>query len=110
MTAGFCNTITDYPTANGAMPLLYSIKDCIPYSFEGLLIVIFLVLFAGNYYLIKNKTGRAKILIALLSSSFMMIPLSMMLALSQLVTFTTVMFWAFLCIIIFILFLISDNS
>src|SRR3989304_5823929 len=96
---GLCNTILDYPDANGAMPLLFSIRDCVPFAFEGLLLAIFFILFAGNYFLIKNKTGRAKILTAILSASFMMIVLSMMLALAQLVTFTTVMFWTFFCII-----------
>ena len=105
---GLCNTIVDYPSSNGAMPLLFSIRDCVPYAFEGLLLAIFFILFAGNYFLIKNKTGRAKILTALLSSSFMMVGLSMMLALATLVTFTTVLFWAFFCIIWLILFLVSD--
>jgi len=104
----FCKTITDYPSSNGAMPLLFSLRDCIPYSFEAMLIAIFFVLFAGNYFLIKNKTGRAKILIALLSSSFVLVVLSMFLALAQLITFTTVLFWAFFCILWLIIFLISD--
>lgn len=105
----FYATISDYNgTANGAMPLFFSIRDGIPFAFQGLLLAIFLVLFAGNYFLIKAKTGRAKILIALLSSSFMLIVLSMMLALAQLVTYVTVLFWAFLCIVALILFLVSD--
>jgi hypothetical protein len=105
-----CNTITDYSSSNGAMPLLYSIRDCVPFAFPALLLVIFLILFAGEYYLIKNRTGRAKVLIALLSSSFVMIILSMLLALAQLVTFLSVLFYAFLCIVVFILFKVSDNS
>ena len=92
------------------MPLLYSIRDAVPYSFSALLLVIFLVLFAGQYFLIKNRTGRAKILIALLSSSFFMIFLSMFLALASLVTFMTVLFYAFVCIVIFIMFLLSDRE
>ena len=103
-----CNTISDYPSANGVMPLLYSIRDCVPFAFSGMLIAIFFLLFAGNYFLIKNKTGRAKILIALLSSSFVLVVLSSMLALTQLITFTVVLFWAFICIVWFILFLVSD--
>lgn len=103
-------TITDYPSSNGVMPLLYSIRDAIPFAFDGLLLAIFLILFAGQYYLIKNRTGRAKILIALLSSSFVMIVLSMLLALGQLVTYLSVIFYAFITIIVFILFQLSDNS
>jgi hypothetical protein len=103
------HTITDYPAGNGAMPLLYSVKDAVPLAFPGLLLVIFLILFAGQYYLIKNRTGRAKVLVALLSSSFVMIPLSLMLAMAQLVTFLTVIFYAFINIVVFILFLVSDN-
>jgi hypothetical protein len=110
MTNGICKTITDYPANNGAMPLLYSIRDCIPYAFTGLLLAIFLILFAAQYFLIKNKTGRAKILIALLSSSFFLVILSLMAALGQLVTFKNVLFYAFLCIVAFILLLLSDNS
>jgi hypothetical protein len=105
---GLCNTILDYPTANGVMPLMYSIRDCIPFAFFVLLVVSFLVLFAGNYFLVKSKTGRAKVLIALLSASFLTLILSVMLALAQLVTFKSVIFWAFLLIIWFVLFLISD--
>lgn len=106
----YCKTITDYSSSNGAMPLLYSIRDCVPYAFDGLLLAIFLILFAGQYFLIKNRTGRAKILIALLSSSFIMIIISMMLALAQMVTFMSVIFYAFICIVVFILFMLSDNS
>ena len=108
--ANFCKTITDYPDNNGALPLLYSVRDCVPYAFTGLLLGIFLILFASQYFLIKNRTGRAKILVALLSSSFFMIILSMMLALAQLVTFKSVILYAFICIVIFILFLVSDES
>lgn len=105
-----CNTITDYAGQNGAMPLLYSIRDCIPLAFTGLLFGIFLILFAGQYYLIKNRTGRAKVLIALLSSSFFMVILSMMAALAQMVTYISVIFYAFICIVVFILFMVSDNN
>jgi hypothetical protein len=105
-----CKTISDYAGSNGAMPLLYSIRDCIPMAYIGLLLAIFMILFAGQYYLIKNRTGRAKILVALLSSSFVMIILSMMLALASLVTYMTVIFYAFICILVFIIFSISDNS
>jgi len=110
VTNQICKTITDYPTANGSMAFWFSIRDCVPYAFEGLLISIFLVLFFGNYYLIKSKTGRAKILIALLSSSIVMVILSSLLALSQLVHFMTVLFWAFIAIVSFIIFLVSDNA
>lgn len=104
------HTIDNYPNATGAMPLLYSIRDSIPYAFQGLLLVIFFVLFAGQYFLIKSRTGRAKILIAILSSSFFCLILSLMLALGQLVTFLTVLFYAFTTIVSFILLLISDES
>lgn len=107
---GLYCTITDYPNAGGSLPLFYSIRDAIPMAFSGLLFIIFIIIFAGQYYLIKNRTGRAKILIALLSSSFVMIVLSMMLALASLVTFLTVLLYAFICIIVFVLFLVSDNS
>ena len=103
-------TISDYPTSNGAMPLLYAIRDGIPFAFEGLLLIIFFVLFAGSYFLIKGKTGRAKVLIALLSSSFFMIPLSMLLVLGQLVTFNSVLLYGFITVIVFIVFVISDTS
>lgn len=108
MVEGFCKTISDY-SDSGSMSLWYSIRDCIPYAFEALLFGIFLILFAGQYFLIKNRTGRAKILIALLSSGFILIPLSMLLALSQLVTYASVIFYSFLTIIVFILFLLSDK-
>jgi hypothetical protein len=107
---GLYCTIADYPGSNGVIPLLYSIRDGIPGAWEGILLCIMFILFAGNYFLIKNKTGRAKILIALLSSSFMMIPLSSLLALASLVTFTTVLLYAFITIVVFIVFLVSDNN
>lgn len=109
MVQGICKTISDYPSQNGAIPLLFSIRDCIPLAFDGLLLVIFIILFASQYFLIKNRTGRAKILIALLSSSFIMIILSILLALTQLVTFMSVILYSFICIVVFILFIISDN-
>ena len=108
--SNFCKTIQNYPSNNGIMPLLFSIRDCVPYAFEGLLLAIFIILFGSQYFLIKSRTGRAKILIAILSSSFVMIVLSIFLALAQLVTFTTVLFYAFICIVSFILLIISDDS
>jgi hypothetical protein len=110
MVNQICKTISDYPLANGSMAFWFSIRDCVPYAFEGLLIGIFLVLFFGNYYLIKSKTGKAKILISLLSSSIVLVILSSLLALSQLIHYITVIFWAFLAIVAFILFLVSDNT
>lgn len=104
MVLGYCPTISDYGNATGAMPLLYSLRDCVPYSFIGLLVVIWIVLFAGNYFIIKSRTGRAKVLTALLGSTFVMIPLSMMLALAQLVSFVTVILFAFLTIVFFALY------
>ena len=105
-----CKTIIDYPTSGGSMGFWYSIRDCIPFAFDGLLICIFMVLFFGNYYLVKGRTGRAKILIPLLASSIILVVLSSLLALAQLVTFGTVVFWAFMAIISFIIFVVSDNS
>ena len=105
-----CKTILDYPTADGSMAFWFSIRDCVPFAFSGLLLAIFLVLFFGNYYLIKSKTGRAKILIAMLSSSIILVILSSFLALAQLVTFMIVLFWAFMAIVSYIIFAISDNG
>lgn len=104
-----CKTILDYE-GNGVMPMLYSIRDCVPSAFNILLIAIFFVLFGGNYYLIKNKTGRAKVLVALLASSFLMVVLSMFLALGALVTYKTVLGYTFILIISFIAFNLSDNQ
>jgi len=109
MVQGICKTITDY-TAQGSMPFWYSIRDCVPIAYDALLLIIFIVLFAGNYFLVANKTGRAKILIALLSSSIVTLVLSVMLVLAQLVHYATAIFYALLVIIIFILFLVSDNT
>lgn len=106
---GICNTISNYPTSDGALPLLYSIRDCIPGSFDVVLLGIFVILFFSQYFLIKSRTGRAKVLIALLSSSFVMITLSMLLALAQLVKYWSVLLYAFITIIVFILLLTSDN-
>jgi hypothetical protein len=105
-----CKTIADYSSSNGAMPLLYSVRDCVPYAFPSLLFTIFLVLFAGQYYLIKNRTGRAKILIAILSSSFVTTVLSTILALTQLIKYQVVLFYTFILIMSFIAFKLSDES
>ena len=101
-------TIADY-NETGIMPLLYSIRDSIPIAFNAILFSVFFVLFAGNYYLIKSKTGKAKVLIALLSSSFLMVVLSMFLMLGNLVTYKTVLGYAFILIITFVAFLLSDD-
>ena len=103
-----CKTIGDYPGANGSMAFWFSIRDCIPFAFGAILFAIFIVLFFGNYFLIKSKTGRAKILISLLSSSIILVILSSLLALAQLITFTTVIFWAFIAVVAYLIFLFSD--
>lgn len=109
MGTQLCKTIADY-SASGSMGLWFSIRDCITMAFSGLLVGIFIVLFFGNYFLIKSRTGRAKIMIALLSSSIILVILSSLLALAQLVTFMNVIFWAFISIVIYIIFLTTDNS
>ena len=108
--SNYYHTITDYMNqSNGAMPLLYSIRDSIPYSFTALLLIIYVVLVAGQYFVIKNKSNRGKILTALLSSSIIMVILSMFLALAQLVTFMDVLFYAFCSVLFFALYHFSDN-
>lgn len=110
MVSGLYKTILDYPNDSGMMPLLYSLRDGIPLIFEAVLLGIFLILFAGNYFLNKNKTGRAKILIASTAASFFLVPLSLLLALSQLVTYGSVILYGLLTIILYILFVISDKT
>lgn len=106
-----CNDINAYiNSSTGAMPVLYSLRDCVPLAFESLLMACFFILFAGQYYLIKSRTGRAKILIALASSSFFTLILSLFLALGQLVEFASVITFAFLSILFFILLLVSDKD
>lgn len=104
-----CKTIADYPSANGSMAFWYSIRDCVPYAFSAILLAIFLVLFFGNYFIIKSRTSRAKILVPFLSSSIITMILSLFLAFAQLVSFMTVVFWAFVSIIAYIFMHISDN-
>lgn len=108
MSPPIYKTITDYPGATGAMPLLFSIRDGIPYAFPVLLFAIFLLFLGGSYYIVKARTGRAKILISFLASSFFVLVLSIFLAMATLVTFTVTLFWAFLVIIVFIMFITSD--
>ena len=110
MTAYSCNTIVDYQTIDGAMPLLFSIRDCVPIAFDALLIAIFFVLLAGNYYLGMGKTGRPKIIISFLASSVSTMILSLFFALAQLVEFKSVLFWAFLSIIAFALIVITNKD
>lgn len=96
-----CKTISDY-SSTGVMPLMYSIRDCIPFAFEGILLAIFILLFGGNYFITRNRTGRGRILSALLASSIVLLPLSSLLAMAQLVTFLTPVFYAFLSIVFYI--------
>ncbi len=103
------NTIGDYPNATGIMPMLYSIRDAIPLGFTSLTLVLFFILFAGQYFIIKNKQGRARVLIALVSSSFTTTILSMFLFLSTLITYKVLLFWAFLTMVSFIIMLLSDR-
>lgn len=106
----FCNTITDYPTATGVMSMLFSIRDCVPLSFPALLLTMFFVLFAGNYFLIKGKTGRAKVLIALSTAAFVNVILTMFLTLAMLVTYKLLLMWTLISIMSFIGLIISDNQ
>lgn len=101
-------TIDNYPTATGAMPLLFSIRDSIPGGFDALLLVIFFVLTAGQYFVIKNKTGRGKMLTALLTSSIVLTTLSLFLSFAQLVSYLEPAFYAFCSIIFFALYNLSD--
>ena len=102
-------TALDYPSATGLMPMLLSIRDGIPFAFEGILFAAFLVLALGNYFLVKSKTGREKVLVALLSSSIVTMVLSIFLAMGTLVSFLTVLFWAFMSIVWYSVIKISDN-
>ena len=104
----FYNTALNYSSQTGAMPMLYAIRDGIPFSFDALLLTIFFVLVGAQYYIIKNKTGRGKILTALLSSSLVMTTLSSILVLSGLVNFLEPVFYAFCFIIFYALYQTSD--
>ena len=109
MTNIYYPTIPNYTsTATGAMPLLYSIRDGIPGSFDALLLIVFFVLVTSQYYIIKNKSGRGKILTALLSSSIVLSTLSLFLALSYLVSYVEPIFYAFLAILFFGMYQLSD--
>ena len=108
MAGMLCSTINDYPQ-QGAMSLFFSVRDCVPLAFPALLLGVFILIFAGNYFINKEKTGRDRVLVAFLASSFALIPLSMMFALATLVTFTNVIIYAFLTIIAFILLYVSDK-
>lgn len=101
-------TIANYTSATGAMPMLFAIRDGIPYSFDALLLTIFFVLVAGQYFIIKARTGRGKMLTSLLSASVVMTTLALLLALTTLVSYLEVVFYAFCAIIFFALYRISD--
>jgi hypothetical protein len=109
MSEMLCKTIDYYTEVDGILPFLFSIRDCIPIAYPSLLIVIFFIIFGGNYYLVKGKTGKGKVLIALSSSSFIMVILTMFLALSSLVTYTFLLFWTFVSIVSFIGLIVSDK-
>lgn len=105
----YYNTASDYPNADGLMPILYSIRDGIPYSFDAVLFVIFLALVLGQYFINKVKTGRGKILPALFTSTMTNIILALLLALARLVTYMEPVFYAFASIVFFILIITSDS-
>jgi hypothetical protein len=106
---GTCKTIEYYTTATGVMPLLYSIRDCIPIAFPAILFAIFFVLFGGSMFVIKNRTGREKVFTSLLASSFVCVILGMFLLLGMLINYKVELFWGFICIVFFILLTISDK-
>lgn len=101
-------TISDYPSATGVMPMLFAIRDGVPFAFEGLLFAILIIFTFAQYFIQKRGNTRSKILMSLLTSEFAVIVLSVILALAQLVTFQTVLLHAFLLIVFFILVLLSD--
>jgi cellulose synthase/poly-beta-1,6-N-acetylglucosamine synthase-like glycosyltransferase len=102
-------TIANYTDVNGAMPMLYAIRDSIPYAFSVALFTIFFVLVASEYFIIKNKSGRGKILTAMLSTSIVMVILSLLLALAQLVTFIDPVFYGLCSIVFFALYKLSSH-
>lgn len=105
----FYPTITDYQNATGAMPLLFSIRDSVPFAFTGVLLAIFVILTASEYFILKNRTGRGKILTSLVSSSIIMVILSLFLMLAELVTYMDVIFYAFCSIVFFALYKLSSH-
>ena len=106
----YYKTIDYYQNATGAMPLLYSIRDAVPYFYPITLFIIFVVVFAGNLLLNSNRTGRTKLFIALCSGTFVLVILSMFLFLSQLITYKLLLFWLLACILSFVGLVLSDNQ
>lgn len=102
-------TILDYGNETGVMPLLYSIRDGIPFSFPGILISVFFIVFAGSLFVGKFRTGRSKIIISLFIGSVSTLIMSMFLALAQLITWVVLLFWAFMVIVFYILMDVSNR-
>ena len=99
--------IQDY-SGEGAMPFLLSIRDAVPLAFPILLLAIFAIIFSSNLYINQQRTGRAKVLLAVASSSFIMVILSMFLFLSQLISYRTILFWLLCSVLSFIAVVFSD--
>jgi hypothetical protein len=108
MTSIFYPTISNYSTSTGVMPMLYAIRDSVPFSFDALLLVIYFILIVGQYFIVKNKTGRGKILTSILTASIVMTTLSLLLSLTYLVGYLEPVFYAFCSIIFFALYQLSD--
>jgi hypothetical protein len=103
------NLFENYPDAEGVMPLLFSIRDGIPFAYESILLSIFSVLLIGNYYIIKTKTGKGKFLSSFAATSFVMVVLSLFLAMSEILEYWSVLFYTLLSIISFVLIYFSDD-
>jgi hypothetical protein len=59
-------------------------------------------------YINQQRTGRAKVLLAVASSSFIMVILSMFLFLTQLISYRTILFWLLCSVLSFIAVVFSD--
>jgi ABC-type Fe3+-siderophore transport system permease subunit len=101
-------TIDYYQEAKGILPLLFSIRDAVPGAFAYLLAAVFTILFASNMYLIQTRTGRAKILISIATSSFITVILGMFLFLSQILSLRILLFWLFISIVSFVFLIFSE--
>lgn len=91
-----------YSNVDGFMPLLYAIRDSVPFAYQATLLVLILIFGIGSFFATTQISTRGRIVVSLAGSTFIVAVLSVFFAMARLIDVYSMAFFIALSIMSFI--------